>query len=96
MVRALRARASWLIAIVVAAFAGNCGQARRTEHGGGRPLAKPEALPPEWRAQHDSDYLRTHRDSIPTVSLDRVMEAESIKAAGGGPQPDRSVGEYGD
>jgi len=48
-------------------------------------------LPPEWRAQHDSDYLRTHRGSIPTVSLERVIEAESIKAAREGPQPDRSV-----
>lgn len=94
--RAVLARASWLILIVVAASAGNCRQARRAQQGGSRPQAKPEALPPEWRAQHNSDYLRTHRDSIPTVSLERVMEAESLKAARGGPQPDRSVGEYGD
>jgi len=53
-------------------------------------------MPPEWRAQHDSDYLRTHRDTIPPVSLERIIEADSIKAARGGPQPDRSVGEYAD
>jgi len=95
-VRAVLARTSWLIVIVAAASAGNCGKTQRAQRGSSHPRPEPEVLPPEWRAQHDSDYLRTHRDSIPTESLRRVIEAESIKAVRGGSQPDRSVGEYGD
>lgn len=81
----------WLVVIVAATAAGNCGQARRAQHDSDNLQTQPEALPPEWRAQHDSDYLRTHRDS-----LRRVIGAESTDATRGGPQPDRSVGEYGD
>jgi len=86
----------WLVIIAVAASAGNCGRTPRGLRRASHTQAEPEAMPPEWRAQHDSDYLRTHRDTIPPVSLERIIEADSIKAARGGPQPDRSVGEYGD
>jgi hypothetical protein len=86
----------WLIVIMAAAAAGDCGQPQQAHQGSGSQQTDPEALPPEWRDQHDSDYLQTRRDSTRSESSQRAMEAESINAVRGGPQPDRSVGEFGD